>query len=45
MNPMGRMATPQEIAAAAVFLASPVSAYTSGVNLVIDGAATDRVNY
>ncbi|MFO7695691.1 MAG: SDR family oxidoreductase [Anaerolineae bacterium] len=45
MNPMGRMATPQEVAAAAVFLASPVSAFTSGANLVIDGAATDRVNY
>jgi 3-oxoacyl-[acyl-carrier protein] reductase len=45
MNPMGRMPTLQEIATAAVFLASPVSSFTSGVNLVIDGAATDRVNY
>jgi 3-oxoacyl-[acyl-carrier protein] reductase len=45
LNPMGRMATPQEIANAAVFLASPVSSFTSGINLIVDGVATDRVNY
>ena len=44
-NPMGRMATPQEIAKAAVFLASPVSSFTSGINLVVDGAFTVRVNF
>jgi 3-oxoacyl-[acyl-carrier protein] reductase len=44
-NPMGRMATPQEVAAAALFLASPVSSYTTGINLIVDGAFTDRVNY
>ncbi len=44
-NPIGRMATPQEIANAAVFLASPASAFTTGINLVVDGAITGRVNF
>ena len=44
-NPMGRMATPQDIANAAVFLASPCSSFTSGTNMIVDGAITDRVNY
>jgi len=44
-NPMGRMASPQDIANAAVFLASPCSSYTTGINMVVDGALTDRVNY
>jgi len=44
-NPTGRAATPQEIANAAVFLASPVSAYTTGVNLLVDGAISRRVNF
>jgi 3-oxoacyl-[acyl-carrier protein] reductase len=44
-NPLGRMARPEEIAAAAVFLSSPRSAFTSGVNLIVDGVLSDRVNY
>jgi len=44
-NPMGRMATPQEVASAVVFLASPRSSFTTGVNLNVEGALTERVNY
>jgi 3-oxoacyl-[acyl-carrier protein] reductase len=40
--PAGRPAEPAEIAAAAAFLASPRSAYTSGVVLTIDGGGTFR---
>jgi 3-oxoacyl-[acyl-carrier protein] reductase len=44
-NPMGRMATPQDIANAAVFLASPASSFTTGINMLVDGAISRRVNF
>jgi len=43
--PVGRCATPEEIADATVFLSSPLSAYTTGSNLIIDGAISNRVNF
>ena len=44
-NPMGRMGTPQEVAAAVVFLAGTPASFISGVNFIVDGALTSRVQY
>jgi 3-oxoacyl-[acyl-carrier protein] reductase len=41
--PAGRMGTAQEMANAVAFLASPASSFTSGTNLVVDGALTRGV--
>jgi NAD(P)-dependent dehydrogenase (short-subunit alcohol dehydrogenase family) len=41
--PMGRPASPEEIADAAVFLCSPRAGYVSGAVLSMDGAATPTV--
>lgn len=43
LNPTGRMATAEEIGRGIVFLASPASSFTTGTNLVIDGALTKGV--
>ncbi|WP_079227363.1 SDR family NAD(P)-dependent oxidoreductase [Pseudomonas putida] len=44
-NPMGRMATPQEVARAVVFLASPAASFTTGTNLLVDGGLTRGVQF
>lgn len=44
-NPMGRMGTPDEVAKAAIFLASPSASFISGTNLIVDGALTLGVQY
>ena len=44
-NPTGRMGTPQEVADAVTFLASPRASFITGTNLIIDGALTQRVQF
>ena len=44
-NPLGRMGTPQDVANATVFLASPRASFVTGANLICDGAITQRVGF
>jgi 3-oxoacyl-[acyl-carrier protein] reductase len=44
-NPMGRMGTPEEVANAVVFLASPRASFITGTNLICDGGLTQRVQF
>lgn len=39
-NPSGRLGTDRDIAAAVVFLASPLAGYINGINLRVDGGVT-----
>ncbi|KQY09555.1 3-ketoacyl-ACP reductase [Mycobacterium sp. Root135] len=45
LNPTGRMATPQEVANAVVFLSSSAASFVTGTNLVVDGALTRGVQF
>ncbi|HET7012421.1 MAG TPA: SDR family NAD(P)-dependent oxidoreductase [Streptosporangiaceae bacterium] len=45
LNPTGRMAKPEEIARAAVFLISPAASFITGTNLLVDGALTRGVQF
>jgi len=43
--PLKRLGAPEEVANAVVFLASPAASFISGTNLIVDGAATTRVQF
>lgn len=45
LNPTGRLANPEEVARAAVFVASPAVPFLTGTNLVVDGALTRGVQF
>jgi NAD(P)-dependent dehydrogenase (short-subunit alcohol dehydrogenase family) len=40
--PMGRMGTPEDIAAAVLYLASPAAAWVTGQLLLVSGGRTQR---
>ena len=43
--PQGRMGTPEEVARAVAFVASPAASLITGANLISDGGFTKRVNF
>lgn len=43
--PMGRLGSPEDIARAVTFLASPAAGYITGANLVVDGGFVSRVQF
>lgn len=45
MVPLGRFGTTDEVANAVLFLMSPLSSYTTGVNLRVDGAISSHVDF
>lgn len=45
LNPTGRMAAPEEIARSVAFIASPAASFTTGSNLLVDGALSNGVQF
>ena len=45
LSSMGRLGTPEEVARAVAFLASPAASYCTGTNLRLDGGTLKSVNF
>ena len=45
MHPLGRIGTPEEVAEAAVYLASDAAGFTTGIDLRVDGGLTAAPRY
>lgn len=43
LNPMGRLATPEEIARVVAFISSPAASFVAGANWFVDGGSTPNV--
>ncbi len=43
--PLGRLGSPEDVAKAVTFLASPAASYITGANLVVDGGFVSRVQF
>jgi len=43
--PVGRLGSAEEVAAQVVLLASPLGAFTTATNIVIDGGFTKRIQF
>ena len=43
--PMGRMAAVEEVCVHVALLLSPISSFTTGANIVVDGGFTKRIQY
>ena len=44
-EPMGRLGAASDIANAATFLVSDAASFITGINMVVDGGYTKRVNF
>jgi 3-oxoacyl-[acyl-carrier protein] reductase len=44
-NPMGRLASPDEVAKVVAFISSPAASFVSGANWYVDGGSSNHVQF